>query len=129
MNPTTPQDDGGCAFPRTGFYAPVGSGVSVGGTVASLTTTTPADGMSLRDYFAAGALTALLTRSTFGPVGVSGPFRYEGRDLTPEELYAVVAYRTADAMIAERRTSADKRSEYATAKDNRSPPIPGTTCQ
>lgn len=83
------RDDGGRAFPEPGVWDgnrdtvnPVGAYYDAGG-------------MSLRDYFAAKALPAIIGR-------------LDGRGLLMEQQqgdfsrYAWVAYKLADAMIAER---------------------------
>lgn len=67
------KDNGGQAFPRAGFSGPAGLG-------------RPVDGMSLRDYFAAKAMTYILESC------------YEDE---PEAI-AREAYLIADAMLKER---------------------------
>jgi hypothetical protein len=75
--------DGGPAFPRSGY--------EVDRETASACDTWPQDGMTLRDYFAAAALTGYLA-------GHAG----DGIFIPHEKTAAVRAYEFADAMIAER---------------------------
>ena len=77
------KDDGGMAFPRP--YSLMLDGVQVW----------PSDGMSLRDYFAAKAMQALVER-------LDSP---EIRTVMDRE--AQTAYSIADAMIAARMASHD----------------------
>lgn len=81
-------DDGGPAFPRTGYdFNTVGQY----GTVVPPTT----PGMSLRDWFAGQALAGMLSNG-FAPKVVNAP-----QDVK-EWNYAKFAYTVADAMLAER---------------------------
>ena len=76
------QNDGGPAFARTGY------------TAVNLNQDWPNDGMSLRDYFAAQAMAALLNYET-SAIYKADP---DGWMKAAAEL----AYVAADAMIAER---------------------------
>lgn len=69
---------GGSAFPRAG-YSPVGNG--------------QADGMSLRDYFAAKAMQGILA----GVLADGSRFDTDGASHAAD-----AAYKVADAMLAER---------------------------
>ena len=79
--------DGGPAFPHQpnhGSYSLPGGG---GGGYSM----PGAAGMSLRDYFAAAALTGLCAKE-----------RHLQDDIEPEKAFAQTAYTLADAMLAER---------------------------
>lgn len=115
------------AFPSDGFRVALLSGEPGNASASEVVITQAAAGMTLRDYFASAALAPMLARSVFGPAGTISRTRYEGRDISVEELYAVVAYRMADAMIAERLTSADKRGQYSQQKDMPTPGTPGAS--
>lgn len=83
-------DDGGEIFPRERVVA---FDVRGDGSAPRVTTQT-APGMSLRDYFAAKAMAALLTS------GVAAP-RYEPDDPEQAHSLAYLAYKVADAMLAQ----------------------------
>jgi hypothetical protein len=87
MMDTTVKDNGGFAYPQTPAMSPMGdiihpSEQGWGG------------GMSLRDYFAAQALTAML--------GSGSSIKRNGNPITGESEFAAAAYVFADAMLAER---------------------------
>lgn len=71
------KNNGGPAFPRAGFSGPGGFG-------------RPENGMTLRDYFAAKAVSAVWNRLSDMPAD-------EAADFTAE-----LAYKIADAMLKER---------------------------
>ena len=83
------KNTGGQAFPRTGFYPPDTRGVG-GEHLRELLAayTDPAEGMSLRDYFASKALQGYCSNPT--------------KDLDRDEKLAEWSYRLADAMLQER---------------------------
>ena len=81
--------DGGPAFPADGYYS-----VQTGSTESGYTVgTRPHYGMSLRDYFAAAAMQALLWNA---PKSFPERLPEHNLDIT------TFAYRYADQMIAER---------------------------
>lgn len=86
---TTQRDDGGPAFPHVGeqFSHDIGGREIV----------TTADGLTMRDYFAAKAMAAII--QTWPHITDGGP-RNEEELLT---LTASDAYRFADAMLKERK--------------------------
>ena len=84
------RDDGGPAFPRAGYCPSFGQIDRGDMHYAMAAHTEPQDGLSLRDYFAAAALTGMCSPS-------------DGTDLADEDLLARSAYRIADAMLARRR--------------------------
>jgi hypothetical protein len=57
--------------------------------------------MSLRDYFAAAALTGMFADGTMSSAEARMEVANE-RDLSYAELMSEMAYRTADAMLAQR---------------------------
>jgi hypothetical protein len=81
------KDTGGSAFPRSGFLAPNGEVTEY---------TEPYSGMTLRDWFAGRAMAAL--------AGILfEEARKDGRGAgETAQVLCEAAYRTADAMIAER---------------------------
>ena len=72
------KNDGGAAFPRTGFVTCE--------TNCTAYDNTPELGMTLRDYFAGQALAGMFSNPDLDPELV-------------EQDCALVAYRTADAML------------------------------
>lgn len=78
------RDDGGPAFPRPTTKDIQGYGED------------GAEGMTLRDYFAAAALQAIIAKHRLASVDVDAP--------DPPEIGGIVsgAYRYADAMLTER---------------------------
>lgn len=94
--------DGGPAFPRRGNgFVPGGAGYDLG-----------ALGMSLRDYFAAGALQGTLANSTMMESFAAVLSEYEGA--TDDEkigTMAKVAYAYADAMLAARSPAPTEDTE------------------
>lgn len=83
--------DGGPAFPR-----PVGTNGAK--SIEDLYVNEPQEGMSLRDYFAAAALT--------GTIASLMEARAKGgaREVSPAN-FALMTYAVADAMLAEREKS------------------------
>lgn len=75
---------GGPAFPRSGFSGPEGFG-------------RPENGMTLRDYFAAKAMQAHITASVHALANM-----YKDNPSRVNEIIAMAAYETADAMLAAR---------------------------
>ena len=91
-------NDGGPAFPR-----PIGH--NGGQTFAEREVSPDAEGMSLRDYFAAKAMQAemITTFSDATPGSAEAFAKACARSKqTPEQRLAANAYGIADAMIAER---------------------------
>jgi hypothetical protein len=82
------RNDGGSAFPRYG-NDPWGK------------PSTQAAGMTLRDYFAAKALPAILEQEDNG-IQAWQPDATGGSSITAAEAWARDAYKIADAMLAER---------------------------
>ena len=78
-------EDGGAAFPAT---------KSTGYVTASTTTIVSVGGMTLRDYFAAAALTGNLASNSIG-------YKYTGENAV--EKATAEAYHYADAMIEARK--------------------------
>ncbi len=60
------------------------------------------EGMTLRDYFAAKAVAALITEPMWNEWQVAMVLEIGRKPLAGAELYASAAYALADAMIAER---------------------------
>lgn len=63
-------------------------------------------GISLRDYFAAAALTGSISSAKYSQAAFSFANK---EDITPYDFHAVWAYRQADAMIAARKFVPRKR--------------------
>lgn len=84
-----PQDDGGPAFPCDPFIASEPGHQSVAKRLA--------EGMSLRDYFAAKALQGLLANIANEDEFASGDFR------VVTDHYASIAFQYADAMLRARQ--------------------------
>ncbi len=85
-------EDGGPAFPRTGH--------EIDRFNSSVFDTLPQVGMTIRDFFAAAALTGLLSAET-------EDWNYDNGDGTNDcERAADAAYHFADAMIAHRKGGA-----------------------
>lgn len=84
---------GGSAFPRPAAWSPNGQSVSA-----------VREGMSLRDYFAAQALPALINEPVAGNASTAANICHDAGEFqdTVEALMAFAAYRIADAMLAER---------------------------
>lgn len=80
-------DDGGAAFPRATEQTVKGFDGTLEGE----------RGMSLRDYFAAKAMGALLSQK----YGVSG--MYDPNDPAQARTLAYLSYQAADAMLARRK--------------------------
>ena len=90
---TTPRDDGGPAFP---LHAVLDNDT---GEVAI----DPQRGMSLRDYFAIGALTGLLAGVESPPCRAKDEAGIEAERQNYAKDLAAGAYMYADAMLAARR--------------------------
>ena len=83
-----PIKDGGPAFPQSWRTQPQDMGTS---------------GATLRDYFAAKAMAALISEPPFGDGSTAAVVSFgDGIKCTPLERYAHVAYRFADAMLRAR---------------------------
>ena len=91
------RNDGGPAFP-TDFVVPLPGG-------GNPTTHVRSAGMSLRDYFAAAALTEFVSASAFLDGTLSSVADEQGRSLC--DVAALLAFNLADAMLAEREKGAD----------------------
>lgn len=79
------------AFPRTGFEADTHQSMS--------TDTQPQEGMTLRDYFACGALDGIISNAkSYGHFGNA----VDENKITTIAHYTRMAYEYADAMLAER---------------------------
>jgi hypothetical protein len=81
------------AFPRSGF-----DGDET--TCSSDHRSRPQDGMSLRDYFAAKAMAAMLSQQ----LQPEGKPLYETDDPEQARSLAYLSYKAADAMLTERET-------------------------
>lgn len=66
------------------------------------TKTTPTPGMTLRDYFAAAALSGLLANSNNFVLKLMAEDAVSKREIDSEITFSRYAFETADAMIAER---------------------------
>lgn len=84
------RDTGGPAFPRPGYYPDMENTAREDFNEKFAHRSEPQEGMQLRDYFAAAALTGTLAYQGHG-----------ARQITPQEA-AMEAYAMADAMLAER---------------------------
>ena len=80
--------DGGPAFPTN----------KRDGHAGAVTSITDKPGMTLRDYFAAKAMAATMSRDLFHAVQIAG------NKGTMAEIHARAAYLIADAMLAARST-------------------------
>lgn len=88
------RDNGGAAFPRTGYYPPTTPDMDMDSLRERLPAMTePEQGMTLRDYFAGKALEGFMCNTQIVDLLRKG-FR-------PDNA-AEACYATADAMIAER---------------------------
>jgi hypothetical protein len=87
---STPINDGGPAFPRPAFTTELGN-VSHDTLSEAGFTSTQQSGMSLRDWFAGQALVGYYT--------ICG---HIGEGIGSYDNAAILAYRQADAMLAER---------------------------
>lgn len=85
------ENDGGGAFPATKMVEE--KFMDEHGYGRTRTVNRPHGGMSLRDYFAAKAMQAIIAKS---------PFLAEPEDFTPYEKTAIGAYDYADAMLKSR---------------------------
>ena len=83
-------DDGGPAFPRTGHVHPQ--------DIEPEQWIKGAEGMTLRDYFAAKAMQGMLANASITIEGVDANVRYEGH----REWICADAYAMADAMLKAR---------------------------
>jgi len=90
---TEKTSDGGPAFPHTdeGRYEERNG-------VQAFVCTKGGNGMTLRDWFAGQALAGLLSDEMLAETTRQG----KEHGIQPESLIAVLAYKTADAMLAER---------------------------
>jgi hypothetical protein len=87
-------DDGGPAFPH---IATTRLATTPGGEI-EVRHTDSGSGMSLRDWFAGQALAGMLSDEMLAETTRQG----KAHGIQPESLIAVLAYKTADAMLAER---------------------------
>ena len=85
------RDDGGSAFPRTGFYPHLRDHESHDALIEKMETLTQAEsGMTLRDWFAGQALAGLIANEAIVKATSNPAERAEA------------AYKAADAMLQER---------------------------
>lgn len=96
------KDDGGPAFPRPGYY-PDDPGGRMEARERLELRTEPQPGLSLRDYFAAAALTGLLAWS---PPNVNADDGEPISGNVEPDTAAGWAYEYADEMLAARRAAA-----------------------
>ena len=93
-------DDGGAAFPRSGYYPEMASaGRDHDAILERLPTVTePRQGMSLRDYFAAAAV-----RGCAAAVTTDRLLKALGNREAVAEAVALAGYLIADALLARRK--------------------------
>jgi len=97
---TREKNDGGPAFPITGGTITVHDPDRVG--VLDMVTIDPHPGMTLRDWFAGMAMSAMISKQPSLSGGVADLEARSFRDAPHYPVVALACYRYADAMLKER---------------------------